>query len=150
MFTVYEPGAHPYASPKKKAKKKRTRKAKPKAPSEEFEQHVLAAWLDSRRIDGWPLLWAHIPNGGHKSARMGARRKRMGARAGVPDVLIFDHPRGYAFQGAAIELKRKDGKPSDVSASQTDWLEKLGRRGWLCRVCYGADDAIRWLEGLGY
>lgn len=121
-----------------------------KARSEEMEQRCLAAWLDSRRIDGRPLLWFHCPNGGQRNAIVGAKLKRQGVKRGVPDVLILDHPPKHPasfVRGIALELKAKGGV---VSTEQHAWLEGLKERGWVCRVAFGFDDAKQWLESLGY
>ena len=99
--------------------------------SEEQEQVVLASWLDARG-----LLWCHVPNGGQRSKATGSRLKRMGVKAGVPDILIFGR------LNIAIELKRADGALSDVSEAQEWWLEQLEARGWVTMVGYGATDAI--------
>lgn len=140
---------------------------------EDAEQRALAAWLNARRI-----VWAHAPNGGHRSMSEGKRFKAMGVSAGVPDILIFDPPPhcsaqckqdkaclrcwGQGFDnsngkvrfdnkrpvGTAIELKRQRG--GVVSDSQAAWLRALEQRGWLARVCHGAQEAVDWLTGLGY
>jgi hypothetical protein len=76
--------------------------------------------------------------------------KKQGTKAGFPDVIIFDVPEeiegiaGYLHNGIAIELKRiKGGK---VRENQLKWLRKLGSRDWITKVCYGADEAIDFLE----
>ena len=40
-----------------------------------------------------------------------------------------------------IELKRD--RASRISHSQKDWLERLEKEGYIARVCFGAEDAIR-------
>ena len=108
----------------------------------EFQEQVkLAQYLDYNNY-----CWIHVPNGGNRDAKTGAKMKKQGVKPGVPDVLIFDaYPLGF---GIAIELKRKNGNPSDVNESQKEWLEKLSKRGWLTKVAFGADEAIDWLEEL--
>lgn len=118
-------------------------------PSEDQEQRKLAQWLDLHKI-----LWAHIPNGGHRNKIVAAKLKGQGVKAGVPDILIFDIPpklesRGVqVFPGIAIELKRTKG--GTVSPEQKQWLEALQNRGWMVHVARGADDAIKYLEELGF
>ena len=117
-------------------------------PLESVEQCKLAQWLDARGV-----LWTHVPNEGKRKPRTGATLKRMGLKRGVPDVLIFSHPKigtdmSRIISGAAIELKRQyGGKPTD---EQIEWLDQLDQLGWAARVCNGADAAIEWLEELGY
>ena len=117
--------------------------------SEYEEQIKLAEYLD---MNGF--CWNHVPNGGNRDARTGAKMKRQGTKKGFPDVQIFDVPEemeevpGYMLSGIVIELKRRNGNPSDVRKEQQEWLRKLGARNWITKVAFGADDAINWLEGL--
>jgi hypothetical protein len=121
---------------------------------ERHEQVALARYLDMAVGE---YGWAHSPNEGRRSWRMGASLKAQGLKAGLPDVLIFARPprRSNAVscdsvRGVAIELKRVGARDSDVSADQVAWLRELGRQGWVCRWCAGADEAIKWLKSLGY
>lgn len=119
---------------------------------EESESCVLSDVLTR-----WGVLYTHVPNGGSRKGsgededagkREGYKFKRMGVKRGVPDYLIFDAPRGSSAPGVAIELKRrKGGKTTD---EQKQWLADLRDRGWLVKVCRGADDAIAYLRSLGY
>lgn len=111
-------------------------------PTEYEEQCKLAEYLDMKGY-----LWCHVPNGGNRNPITGKKLKRQGVKPGVPDVLIFDIPR-YNWNGIAIELKRSNGKPSDLRETQKEWLGELESRDWITRVAFGADDAIDWLEGL--
>lgn len=118
--------------------------------SEYDEQIKLAEYLDMRGF-----LWCHVPNGGNRDAKTGAKMKRQGVKPGVPDVLIFENPtdisRNLNLQSSrniAIELKRENGSMSDLSDVQKEWLLDLEKRGWLIKVAFGADDAIEWLESL--
>lgn len=108
------------------------------AVSEYDEQVKLANYLDAKGY-----LWCHVPNGGNRNPITGKKLKMQGVKPGVPDCLIFT-PKG----GIAIELKRSNGKPSDVRDSQKEWLNALSNRMWQTKVAFGADDAIDWLEGL--
>jgi hypothetical protein len=75
--------------------------------------------------------------------------KKQGVKPGVPDVLIFDgvdHEEKGIWMGIAIELKRQKG--GQLQDSQEEWLQKLEYRGWLTKVCEGADEAIDFLEGI--
>jgi hypothetical protein len=135
---------------KRKAVKKMTSKQfkKDTAPTEYEEQIKLAEYLDMKGY-----LWCHVPNGGNRDAKTGAKMKRQGVKPGVPDVLIFEDPisRNLNLQSTrniAIELKRENGSMSDLRDSQKEWLFDLEERGWLIKVAFGADDAINWLEGL--
>jgi hypothetical protein len=110
--------------------------SKKENPTEYDEQVKLAQYLDMKGY-----LWCHVPNGGNRNAITGAKLKRQGVKKGVPDVLIF-----ISNGGIAIELKRKNGKPSDVRDSQKKWLNALSNRMWETKVAFGADEAIDYLE----
>jgi hypothetical protein len=109
----------------------------PNNPTESQEMAVLADYLDA-----CGFLWCHVPNEGKRTPRLGAHMKRLGLKAGVPDVLVFDFD-GY---GVAIELKRVGGRPP--TAAQKWWLAELEKCGWRCIVAYGAMDAISKLREL--
>ena len=99
-------------------------------------------------LDYSGLTWCHVPNGGNRSARTGALMKAMGAKAGVPDVLIFSHGtvEGHS-QGfgppLAIELKVGKNKPTPA---QLKWMESLRACGWRCDVCYTLDEVLALLR----
>ena len=122
-----------------------------KNPYEEDEQIKLAQYLDMKNY-----CWCHVPNEGKHKVQYRAKQARMGVKSGVPDIFIFDSPERAIremvgceikrFKGIAIELKRKKG--GRVSKEQKEWLNKLEDRGWLTRVCKGADEAIDLLEEL--
>jgi hypothetical protein len=119
---------------------------KKKDLSEYDEQVKLANYLDMKGY-----LWCHVPNGGNRDAKTGRKMKMQGVKPGVPDVLIFDDPTSeytMNFSGIAIELKKANGKPSDVRESQKEWLKALEWRNWQTKIAFGADDAIEWLEKL--
>jgi len=119
------------------------RRAKNKCPTEFQEQKKLAEYLD---YNGY--CWCHVPNGGNRDAKTGAKMKKQGVKPGVPDVLIFDAPnqdiRNSNLKGIAIELKRKKG--GQLQDNQKEWLGKLFKINWLTKVFQGADEAIDWLE----
>jgi hypothetical protein len=113
-------------------------------PTEAQEQAALAQWLDARPH----ILWCHVANERKCSAREGARLKRLGVKGGVPDVLIFQNA-ATQRPGIAIEIKtRRPG--AKATKMQCAWIEKLRLLGWLTAVCHGAQEAIRFLEAIGY
>lgn len=80
----------------------------------------------------------HIPNEGKRSYATGAALRRGGLRRGFPDLFIPLACKGY--HGLFVEMKRKGGR---VSEDQKEWLRRLMRNGYLCEVCFGADEAIK-------
>ena len=118
------------------------------APTEYAEQKLVCQWLKAKRV-----AYCHVPNGVyHGDPIRGAIQKRVGVKAGVPDLLIFSPPEyGWKIReprGVAVEMKRRTG--GTVSDNQGEWLERLKSCGWAVTVAHGADEAIGWLEGLGY
>ena len=110
--------------------------------SEDAEQEKVVCWakLMSNAYPDLELLY-HVPNGGSRNKAEASKLRRMGVRAGVPDLVLPVPRAGYA--GLYIELKVGENRPSN---SQKDWLEKLTIQGYQALVCYGGNEAIRALE----
>lgn len=104
---------------------------------EDREQMFVFQWteLQSGKYPELSLLF-HIPNGGKRDAREAARLKKMGVKAGVPD-LFLPVARGK-FHGLFIEMKSPEGT---VSKFQTEWITELGKQGYDTAVCYGFEQA---------
>lgn len=85
------------------------------------------------------LFYCHVPNGGNRSAKEGAKFKAMGVRAGMPDLLIFNPSTidGLPYIGLAIELKVKGGK---LRPNQREALQILKSLGWYIQVVYSFDE----------
>ena len=139
-------------------------------PTERDEHQAVADALNASGV-----LWLHVPNeqplmgalrrvladsigsarGNELAAKIGAvvgaMLNRMGRKKGFPDFIVFDPPPRYSgAPGVVIELKRRDGKRSDVSKEQAAWLDVLKDRRWIGAVAYGADDALDLLAKCGY
>ena len=71
------------------------------------------------------VLWAHIPNEGRRTPFERFKLKYLGAKSGVPDLMIFAPNEHY--NGLAIELKYKKNKPT---ANQKKWLDDLSQNNW--------------------
>lgn len=112
-------------------------KKKPVARTEATEQIILARWLDDR---GLPFY--HIPNGGQRDIAEAAKFKRMGVKAGVPDICLCI-ARG-AYHGLYIELKRVSG--GSLSEAQIAWSEVLFANGYFWACAKGAEEAIKIVE----
>lgn len=115
---------------------------KPVMP-ESYEHEIVAAWLNVHKI-----VYCHVPNGEWRHPATARRLKRLGVKPGVPDFLIFDPPPLMRVTcGTVLEIKALDGKLADL---QAQWLCLFQDRGWIASVKYGANEAIKWLESLGY
>ena len=96
----------------------------------------------ARLLDSTNLQWFHCPNGGSRNAREGAKLKRMGVKAGVPDILITDHTI-FDYVGLAIELKVGKNMPS---SKQYEFMDRMNRNGWEVITCHSmkeVKDAIK-------
>lgn len=113
-------------------------------PKEDAEQTLVVRWMELHR-----LTFCHVPNGGQRNKITAARLKGQGVRAGVPDILIFNRPPLHPNAvGTFIEMKRQKG--GKTSEEQLKWMMDLRRQGWIGQVCKGYDDAVRFLESVGY
>lgn len=103
----------------------------------------------AEHLDRIGLDWFHVPNGGSRNVIEARKLKRMGIKAGVPDVLIFRPcwtPAGRYIHGLAIELKAGKNK---LEPSQKDWRGKLVAKGWVWQECRSLDDVIDTLKKAG-
>lgn len=108
-------------------------------PPEEWEQEQVVKWAQQpsvRQIYPELALLYHIPN--ERSDKIqAAKLKRMGVKAGVPDMHL-PCPSGK-YHGLYIEMKALDGKPDD---EQLWWLAHLKATGNATAVCYGWQQAV--------
>jgi hypothetical protein len=80
-----------------------------------------------------PLIF-HIPNGGKRDKKTAMVLKRMGVRAGVPDLFIAVPRDGY--HGCFVEVKREGGV---ISGAQTDTVLALATQGYRVEVSEGLE-----------
>lgn len=107
-------------------------------PTEDEEQIAVFSWA-SLNLGRFPELelMHHIPNGGKRSKSEAVRFRAMGVRAGVCDIFL-PVSRGE-WHGLYVEMKALDGR---VSKEQEKYMAAVGKQGYYCRVCYGAESAI--------
>ena len=87
-------------------------------------------------------LFFHVPNGGFRNRREGAKFKRMGVRAGVSDFIFLEPTRNY--KGLIVELKVRGGR---LQNTQKEFLEDAEARGYKCGVVYSIAafvDLVNW------
>ena len=99
--------------------------------SEDAEQVAVVNWLRAKGA-----LVFHIPNGMKSGPVTGARFKRLGVLAGVPDLCFVLHGGEVVW----IEMKKLKGK---VSKEQMAVHEQLINHGHIVVIGYGAKDAIK-------
>lgn len=117
--------------------KKELKKAKANVPTEQDEQFVFVAWLTKKNI-----IHHHSPNGGFRDVREAAKFKRLGTKAGFPDILIPYARKSH--HGLLIELKRVSG--GKLSEHQLWWRDFLIKQGYAWFEAKGANEAIRIVE----
>jgi len=109
---------------------------------EKDEQADVVSYLEGKGFD----LWATFNEQGRGGAySMAALRRKMGGRKGAPDLTLVDlTPSG---KPTVIEMKSLSG---ELSGDQVRMHKALRRKGWNVVVGYGAKDALRKLQKLGY
>ena len=121
---------------------------KSNGPLEDDEAVAFADWLRANKIPH-----THIANeigGSTRSAKLRAlKAKRMGQTAGVWDYEIFVPVTNIdgeieSYQEVRIELKRRKG--GVISPAQKRWGEIYAAAGIPCRVCKGAEGAIKFVN----
>ena len=105
---------------------------------EQAEQATLIRWTElAGQKDPRIMLIFHIPNGGYRTPREGAIFKRMGVKAGVPD--LFLPARGEDGQpGLWIEMKAPGEKPRE---NQVKWAAALMEQGYVVEVAHAWEEA---------
>ena len=111
-------------------------------PKEEDEQMAVFDWATmlEPKYPKLRLLSASM-NGILTDARFGAKLKRLGRKAGFPDLFLPVrglNARGYyGAPGLLIEVKRRIG--GVVSKVQEAWHQALRAEGYRVEVAYGAE-----------
>jgi len=86
----------------------------------------------------------HVKNSGSKSIQSAVRDKKLGVKAGIPDIVIIDNNGITRY----IELKTKKGR---LSEAQLDFknmcYDSQKMVSWAC--CRSLDEVIETLEGWG-
>lgn len=118
-----------------------------KAPHvlERVEQEALFQWAAAmeRKEPRLRLLNASL-NGVRLSPHQAVMAKKGGMKKGYPDVFLPVEVDGC--NGLFIEMKRRDGKPSDVKKEQREWLTDLETQGYRALVCFGWEEAVQVIE----
>ncbi|MCK5015865.1 MAG: VRR-NUC domain-containing protein [Candidatus Peribacteraceae bacterium] len=106
------------------------------------EQCALFTYADymSNSVSEWGLLFA-IPVGGLRNRATGAKLKRSGTKAGVPDMFL-PVARG-SYHGLFIELKSPKGT---LQPNQAQWLTSLSDQGYKTTVCRSYENARDTIE----
>lgn len=87
--------------------------------------------------NGAKLAWRKNSKG-QRYAPEALRLLKSGMKPGVPDMFLAYPSKNYA--GLFVELKVNKNKPTK---EQLEWMERLSKAGYMCAVCYGAEEAIK-------
>lgn len=130
-------------NPRKLSKEEQNRRLLGLEPSEDESQMCILDWAKLQRWKNGTLAdyIHHSPNGGKRSKSEAARFKKMGTKAGFPDLFL---PIAMGpFNGLFIEMKISTGK---VSVSQKAYIPLLVDEGYRVEVCYSAHGAINLIK----
>ncbi|MBP5470020.1 MAG: hypothetical protein J6Z11_12340 [Candidatus Riflebacteria bacterium] len=117
-------------------------------PLEDDECIAFSDWLKANNIPH-----CHIANESRSSSKSamirGAKLKRMGQSRGVWDYEVFIPIRGISgqidcYEMVKIEMKRRKG--GIVSEEQKTWGKIYELSGIPCKICKGADEAIKFIK----
>lgn len=103
--------------------------------TEDRLQITVADYLDRCLPDD--AVWFAVPNGGSRNVREAVKLKRMGVKAGVPDLCII-----WRRRAILIELKTAKGR---VSPEQNHRMEMLTIAGAVVTVCRSLDEVSDFL-----
>ena len=95
-------------------------------------------WVRWNKLDSF--IW-HIANERRTTPQAGSLLKRMGVKAGVADIAVMKAAKG--FHGMFIELKTVTGV---LSPKQKEFLHSMNENGYLAKVAYSADEAIKTIQ----
>lgn len=136
-------------------KEKPLRLLPPATPYEDEEQARLFQEIDKHvGTDEIPgdmpdLKWVyHIPNGGWRGWKAGAKMRCQGVRPGVPDIAwdcMRRNPEGGWYAGFRCEMKRKGEYPTTEQKQWHAWLRSQGYYVCVCRTWREA-----WAELMAY
>lgn len=96
-------------------------KSTKRTPKEDRLQTACVKWFDLQYPE-LSMLLHHSPNGGKRDAAEAAKFKRMGVRAGFPDLILLVPRHGYIC--LAIELKAQTGRQSEFQKRWQGVAEK--------------------------
>jgi hypothetical protein len=106
---------------------------------EQILQEMFCRWLDHKGL----LYFASLM-GVNLGPRVGAIRKRMGCRAGVPDIMVLQ-PAGK-YHGMAVELKVVGGH---VTPEQEAFAKRLTDAGYYSIIMppkFEVQDGLEWIQ----
>ena len=106
------------------------------------EQQIQKTVFEHLRMRGAPGVFAWHPfTGGYRRPKEAAIYKGLGARAGLPDVMVLHQGRLFG-----LELKAEGGRATD---KQLETIAALREAGAFTAIAEGLDRALAVLESWG-
>lgn len=110
--------------------------------SEDDEENFLADYCDMR---GWKHT--HFSNETYTTSwKQKNKMKYLGVHSGVPDHFVLVIRKNGQVIPVWVEMKRKDG--GTISDNQFDWISSLLEANQYATVCYGGEEATRFLRAV--
>lgn len=109
------------------------------------EDHIQTCYMDYLRLVAIPEFPAckwihHVPNGGKRTPREGARMRRLGVKKGVADI-FWPYKGVHGQNGLYIEFKVEGFHQSE---EQVDFQLYCDSQGYEYKIAYSPMDAIRY------
>ena len=120
---------------------RRTKRMKP----ERADMIALFDYIELKYPDEWHTSF-HIPNEGKRNPVEGQLLKRMGLKAGAPDMLMLVARKGYYGLAVEHKAKQKNGIFGKPTQKQLACLTNISAQGYFTKVTYGLDDAIATID----
>jgi hypothetical protein len=111
---------------------------------EDQHQQYLFSWFNIKYLHLKGMMF-HIPNGQNVGMRAGARLKRAGLTAGIPDILLSiptQDAKGEWIHGMYIEMKSANGRNSPAQCKMQAMLKAVGYRVEVCKNWHDARTVI--------
>lgn len=115
-------------------------KKQSKDPTEAQIQQSIIEWCEwkAKQYPALGMIY-HIPNGGLRSKSEAALFKRLGVRAGMPDLCLPVRSWCGYFHALYLEIKTLNGK---ISKQQSERINALSQYNNMCKVVYSTENAI--------
>ncbi len=107
-------------------------------PTEYEEQRRLVAWLREKKIPCQSSGNGFALDTGNNMYYM-AKLKATGLSVGYPDLDVF------IGNGISLHVEMKRQKGGVVNEAQEKWVNWFNKNGYKAKVCYGAEDAKKWI-----
>jgi hypothetical protein len=99
---------------------------------ESLIQVACVTWFTYQYQD-WALLLHHSPNGGYRNAKEAAKFKRMGVRAGFPDLILLLPNGTYNYLAVEMKTNESGSRQTERQLLYQRIMESHGGKYVVCR-----------------